>query len=249
MGLCAITHSQLLCNIIKTAKMKKCYNCGIPLNELPKKERTKEHIPAKTFFSGYSEEYKNQRITVPACEKCNGDYSKIDDELRDVVGIINENDSDKMELTKNAVKKIMSNKKTRSEKVTFENSSMFVSFNANTLDSLHKKNFKGIYTKKTSVPLSEKYLIDVYSDGHDEKKLDLGFEFLTALQELGNWEVSGHSDVFKFKLAYFDTEQNELKEFDKTITEPTFLVSAMEYNNSIMAVVVALNDEKWKSES
>lgn len=228
--------------------MKKCYNCGKSLNELPKKERTKEHIPAKSFFIGYPEYYKNQRFTVPACERCNGDYSKIDDELRDLVGIINENDSDKIELTKNAVKKIMSNKKTRSEKVMFENNSIFVSFNAINLDSLHKKNFKGIYTKKTGTPLLDKYLIDIYSDGHDEKKLDLGFEFLSALKELGNWDVSGHSDIFKFKLSYFDTDNNQLKEFDKTITEPTFLVSAMEYNNSIMAIVVALNNDKWKSE-
>lgn len=228
--------------------MKKCYNCRKPLNELPKKERTREHIPAKAFFMGYPEEYKNQRITVPACEKCNGDYSKIDDELRDVIGIINENDSTKIGLTKNAVKKIMSNRKTRSEKITIEGDSLFISFDANVLDDLHKKNFKGIYTKITNLPLSEKYSIDVYSDGQDEKKLALGYEFLTAIENLGNWNVSGHIDIFKFKLAYYDVENDELKEFDSSIPEPIFIVAAMEYNNSIMAVVVALNKEKCKSE-
>ena len=226
--------------------MKKCYNCGKPLNELPKKERTREHIPAKALFVDYPEEYKKQRITVPACLVCNKAYAKIDDDLRDLIGILNDNDTNKIGLTKNSIIKILSNKKLRSEKIRLDNDNIFFSFNPIVLNDLHKKNFKGIYTKLTNKPLSDKYVVDIYADGQDEGKLNLGFEFLTALENLGNWSVSGHSDIFKFKLAYFDINSRTLEEFNKNIEEHTILVCGMEYNVSIMAVVIALNVEKWK---
>ena len=90
--------------------MKRCYNCGIAFTELTKDKRTKEHIPAQTFFSGYPIEYKNQRKTVPACYDCNQEYSKIDDYLRDVIGFVNESDPQKAEMTRQAVKKVLANK-------------------------------------------------------------------------------------------------------------------------------------------
>ena len=57
-----------------------CYNCRI---KLKKEIQNKEHIPAQAFYGGYGSEFKVNRITVPACRKCNEDYSKTDQELRD----------------------------------------------------------------------------------------------------------------------------------------------------------------------
>jgi|SRR5690606_15722847 len=219
--------------------MKKCYNCRIPLSELEKSNRTKEHIPAKAFFVGYPIKYKNQRKTVPACRICNEEYAKIDDELRDIIGILNNGETHKSELTKKSVRKIISNKQTLNEKMHVEDDGIFFSFSVNILDQLHKKNFKGIYHIIKNEPISDEYKLDVYSDGHDEKKLSLGFTFLENIEQLGNWEKSGHSDIFRFKMAYFDFDKDKLTEFNSYSGNPLFLVSAMEYNKTIVSVVVA----------
>ena len=91
------------------------------MSDLEKSNRTKEHIPAKAFFVGYPIDYKNQRKTVPACRTCNEEYAKIDDELRDVIGILNNGEKHKSELTQKSVKKLLSNKKTLDEKMHIEN--------------------------------------------------------------------------------------------------------------------------------
>lgn len=59
-----------------------CYNCGI---ELEDKDVTREHIPARNLFEGYDEKYKVNRLTVPACLKCNGQYSPTDEEFSSYV--------------------------------------------------------------------------------------------------------------------------------------------------------------------
>ena len=77
-----------------------CYNCR---KKISKKESTKEHIPAKALFSGYGIEFKENRITVYACEKCNNDYSKIDQEIRNAIGVTNDDTED--ESAKEFIKK------------------------------------------------------------------------------------------------------------------------------------------------
>ena len=220
--------------------MKRCYNCGIPFSELTKEKRTKEHIPAQTFFSGYPTSYKNQRKTVPACYACNQKYAKIDDYLRDVIGFVNESDEQKAEITRQSVKKIFSNRKNLSQKILFNDEKIKFTVDANILDKLHIKNFKGIYTIITKNPLPEAYLLDVYSDGQDKKKLDLGFEFLSQIENWENWDISGNEKVFRFKMSYFNFENNLLKEFDLLKPEPNFMICAMEYNKTITSLVVAI---------
>lgn len=83
---------------------KTCYNCGVPLD---KTNRTKEHIPAKNLFQGYPDEYKMNRITVPACDECNQKYSKIDQELRDALAVINNTVDEKSELTRKGIRSIL----------------------------------------------------------------------------------------------------------------------------------------------
>ena len=77
--------------------MDLCYNCG---NELNSQNRTREHIPAQNMFVGYPDEYKVNRITVPACYSCNNLYSKVDQEIRDAIGIMNEDNMQQHELTR-----------------------------------------------------------------------------------------------------------------------------------------------------
>jgi hypothetical protein len=167
------------------------------MSDLKKENRTKEHIPAKTFFIGYPIEYKDQRKTVPACRTCNEEFAKNDDQLRDVVGILNNGDPNKSELTKKSVKKIFTNKKELTDRITINQNSIEVTFDKLILDSLHKKNFKGIYSLVKKSALSDDFKLDVYSAGNDERKLSLGAEFRSAMERMGGWQKSGHEDVFK----------------------------------------------------
>jgi len=213
------------------------------MSDLTKVNRTKEHIPARTFFVGYPIEYKDQRKTVPACRTCNEEFAKIDDQLRDVIGILNNGDPNKAELTRKSVKKILTNKKELSDRITINQDSIEVTFDKLILDTLHKKNFKGIYSLIKKSPLSDDFKLDVYSAGNDEKKLSLGAEFRSEMERMRDWEKSGHEDVFKYKLCYFDLTTDTLKPFEETTNDFIFLVAALEYNKEITAMVVAAKPE------
>lgn len=213
------------------------------MQALEKKHRTKEHIPAKAFFVGYPIEYKDQRKTVPACYSCNQDYAKIDDKLRDVIGFLNNGEPNKSELTRKAVKNVLSHKKEINERLSFEKDCVKISFKVSDLDKLHKKNFKGVFHLTTGQPISEEFVLDVYSDGHDKKKLDLGFQFLNEIEHMGQWKKSGHEEVFEYEITYYNFNKNKLEKFEKNIENPLFLVSAMKYNNLIISLVIAAKPE------
>ena len=84
--------------------LKRCYNCGCEFTDDNKE--TVEHVPMQALYAGYSPEYKVNRITVSGCYKCNHEYAKIDQELRDFIGITNDNDEAQLELTAKAVRNI-----------------------------------------------------------------------------------------------------------------------------------------------
>ena len=86
--------------------MPLCYNCG---QEFDKEKITREHIPAQNTFVGYPDNYKSNRLVVPACFDCNNRYSKIDQEIRDAIGIMNEDNELQNEMTAKAVRSIMRN--------------------------------------------------------------------------------------------------------------------------------------------
>lgn len=83
--------------------MQLCYNCG---NEFPEENITREHIPAQNLFVGYGNEYKVNRLVVPACFDCNNQYSQIDQEIRDAIGIMNNHNDDQIELTRNRLNQL-----------------------------------------------------------------------------------------------------------------------------------------------
>ncbi|WP_278022329.1 hypothetical protein [Flavobacterium ginsengisoli] len=224
--------------------MKKCYNCGVPFSELNKIERTKEHIPARTLFEGYPKEYLINRKTVPACLKCNQEYSRIDDEIRDLIGVTNESDDEKKELTAKTIRKIFGNKKDLNKRMSIGKDSIYFNFNMTTIDKIHFKNFKGIYYTITKQPLNEIYSLDVYSLGQDEKKLELGEKFIKEIELIENWDVSGHENVFKFKMASVDINSLQLLELsEKNLNlESEVLICAMKYNSTVVALVVAMKE-------
>jgi hypothetical protein len=62
----------------------------------PDNGETKDHIPQKCLYEGYPSDYKTNRFTVPACHKCNSEFSKYEPELRDLIGVANNNISDNL---------------------------------------------------------------------------------------------------------------------------------------------------------
>jgi hypothetical protein len=225
--------------------MKHCYNCGIPFSKLDKVEKTKEHIPAKTLFQGYPKEYLTNRKTVPSCLKCNQEYAQIDDQIRDLIGITNESDIEKKQLTAKTVRKLFGNRKELNERMSLFKNKICFNFNMANIDKLHFKNFKGIYTLITKKPLNDLYLLDVYSLGQDEQKLKLGKKFLQEIELTENWIISGHENIFKFKMVSIDIQSLQILEFDDKIlnSEPEFLMCAMKYNSTIVALVVGMKEK------
>jgi len=221
---------------------KRCYNCGISFDKLEKSERTKEHFPAQTHYNGYAEEYKFNRKTVPACQCCNDGYSKIDHYVRDAVGVLNENDPNKKELTQQAIRNLFADKKNLAKRLSLSDNGAYFNFDIAKLDAVHKKNFKCIYAKTFSKPISDDFKLDAYSDGHENKKLKLGSVFLEELNNMDDWQVSGHEKVFTYKIAEIDIKTNSLINVVEN-DEPKFMIAAMKYNDTITSLVIAAKPE------
>lgn len=215
-----------------------CYNCG---KKLTRKTKTKEHIPAQSLFVGYGENYKKNRLTVPACEKCNNAYSKIDQELRDAIGVVNENDANAQELTRKSVRSIL-------KKPNWHNRLLFnpfgkvngVKFNYKDFKKAAIKDFKGIFYKDFGFPLSQKWKVEIIADFETDKKLvDAALGFYAYLNKDIDWSQSGHSDIFKYKLKTLTPNENgEIYDSDY-IDEAVSIASIQIYHDKLGFIIVA----------
>jgi hypothetical protein len=206
-----------------------CYDCGKIINE---GDMDKEHIPAQCFYVGYGNEYKQNRITVVAHKACNHKYSKIDQELRDAIGIMTNNQTDKTELTSKSARSIL-RRKDGIERISSNDGAMFVNFNYSDLRDLHIKNFKGIFYKNFGMPIPEKYRIEIITEGDQDI---FPIETVQTLyhsidQNILNWNISGHIDIFKYKIAVIDS--NGLSELNINTNEQIILC-IMVYHEEII---------------
>ena len=168
----------------------RCYNCGNPLSE---DNKTKEHIPAKNLFEGYGGDYKKNRITVPACQECNNAYSHIDEEFRNLIGMIaNNNLNDK--ISEKAMRGIRRTDKFLSRiRLNKDFSVRGVSFSYNDMVEFIKKNFKGIFYHQYNIPLPKSYKIEVVFD----EKVSIANMIISYLKNF-KWKESGHRDIFLY---------------------------------------------------
>lgn len=227
--------------------MENCYDCGKPLT---KDTTTKEHIPAKNLFNGYPPEYKNNRLTVPACFDCNQAYSKIDQEIRDAIGIMNNNEPHQQELTRQAVKSILrrNNWKERVEK-NEKGDVVSVSFSYEELRQLHIKNFKGIFYSTYGFPVPEYFEIEIISDG-DEK-----FEHLMKaaqtmhdyIDSFKDWKQSGNHDVFMYNMKKIASDSEGMLNDNGDVENSMAVVSVLVYHKKLSAVVVAAKKDFLES--
>ncbi len=218
-------------------KEKICYNCGIPLTA---DIATVEHVPAKNLYEGFGDEYKVNRITVPACFVCNNLYSKIDQEIRDALAIKSDDPQQKKDLTGKGVRSIL-RRSNWSHRTHFNNNGQVVAvdFNYGDLRQLHIKNFKALFFRKYGFPVPENFIIDIIADGDDDK-IETAQVFHDYLRTDKEFEHSGHPDIFKFILKDMtpDIPNDTIYvsgDFDKLVGVAGLLV----YHDDIGAVIIA----------
>lgn len=217
--------------------VKICYNCG---KELTEDNTTVEHVPAKNLYEGFGDEFKKNRITVPACNSCNNLYSKIDQEIRDALAIKNDSLEEKQNLTGKGVRSIM-RRSNWTDRTHFNlyGQVVAVDFSYNDLKQIHVKNFKALFFRKYGFPVPDNFEIDIIADGDDEKieTATVIHDYLRADKE---FEYSGHPNIFKFILKDMtpDEPNNRIFEsgdFDKLVGVAGLLV----YHDDMGAVIVA----------
>ena len=220
--------------------LKRCYNCGCEFTDDNKE--TVEHIPMQALYAGYSPEYKVNRITVSGCYKCNHEYAKIDQELRDFIGITNDNDEAQLELTAKAVRNI-TRVKDFWKRLTPLAGELGVEFNLDILAEIHRKHSKGLFYNKYKIPLSNDYKIQVIADG-DEKDSKL-VEWANVFHEqldMANipWSVSGHQDIFQYRLATLRCDGDDIyKVVDDVPNGSDWIICEMIYHKERYAICLA----------
>lgn len=217
----------------------RCYNCGMVLSDA---ERTTEHIPAKTLFDGYDNSYKANRITVPACFKCNNHYSLVDEEFRNMIGTIaKRNDNDV--IIKKAVKTVLRKDALRNRLCLDMNGIVLgVGFTLSLIEDFHKKNFKGLFFHQYGFPLPDEYDLVVNIDENDFNQFTLGV--LGYLKEFFEWKCSGHVDIFSYCMQPFRRNITKIVKNDLELNEhEKIIVGAMIYNKEHAALVYAVRKD------
>ncbi|MFN7115450.1 MAG: hypothetical protein ACK4TA_01545 [Saprospiraceae bacterium] len=217
-----------------------CYNCG---KELKKGDKTKEHIPARSLFVGYGDEYKKNRITVPACYKCNNDYSKIDHAIRDAIGVVNNdvNDDNAKELSRKAVKSIISNKNWKNRvSFNFKGQVESVKFDYNTFKRIVIKDFKGIFYKEFGFPLPDSWRLEIIAEFETNEKLTkAAIDISSYLDKDIDWSESGHANIFKYKFKTMAVGKNELIYDSDDLDIANNMASIQIYHDKFAFIVMA----------
>ena len=138
----------------RICKQDECYYCGITLN---RKNRTKDHIPSQCLFVGYPERYKQNRLTVPCCNKCNFELSKHENEFRNYIGITNQNNKKAKLISRNSAKELTLQKNLSRLKFSNNGQVSGVEFDNESIFKTHEKNFKGVFYRLYGYRLPENF--------------------------------------------------------------------------------------------
>lgn len=217
-------------------KSQLCYNCR---NEIETKDITKEHIPARNLFEGYDEKYKVNRITVPACSKCNGKYSPTDEEFRNMIGVIAKR-KENQKITEKAVKSIL-RKESGKQRLSISDLGKIsgVSFGQTPIEDFHKKNFKGLFYHQYGTVIPDNYELYVNIDENDWSNVTLGM--LGYLKDLFTWNHSGHPDILSYVIQPFRIGISNPSKKDLTPQKnENIFVGYLDYNNEHAALVIAV---------
>jgi len=222
-------------------KIEKCYNCGIDIID---DKISREHIPAKNIFRDIdnrdNKAYKNNLI-VPACFPCNQKYSKIDQELRDVLGVIS-NDLTKEKVTEKAFRSIM-RRKDWNTRVTKEskNSRGIVNFSREDLEKTIEKNTKGIFYHEFKTPMPKDFSGNVFL--YEELNDELFKNVINSLKHANIEGISGNANIFKYKLRILDEFGKDVKDYNNNTQKMKSIVSTQTYYNNFQTLFIATKKE------
>lgn len=219
-----------------------CYDCGNPVSD-----ETREHIPAQCFYAGYSNDYKKNRITVPACRTCNENYSKIDQHFRDAIGVKNDNNADAAELTRKSVSSILRSSNWQDKLVIINGKVKVVAFDYVDIEKIQVKNFKGIFFSEFGFPLPQNFEVNVIIEGEKEEanSKELISGVMAVLMKDQNWKVSGNEKIFKYIIKSLDQETDK----SITIKDTKFFAAVMDYHESISCLIIAQKNNAANSDS
>jgi len=212
-----------------------CYNCGIALTG---NNKTSEHIPAKNLYAGQPDEYKQNLLTVPACFDCNNKFSNIDNEIRDMIGISNDSLKENQIISEKAVRGMFKQK--AFDKLNFNQHGQVesVTFKLKNALEIHTKNFKGVFFKEYGELVPDGYTIHVIADGCENNQMTLGFIFHDLLRQTNpDWKYSGHPNIFKYLIAGFSFDENNIIFKDGGNKRPMVFAALLVYYDLVGAVV------------
>lgn len=217
-----------------------CYNCG---RKLSKKEATKEHIPARALFTGYGNEFKVNRLTVPACLKCNNEYSKIDQELRNAIGVTNDDvdDESARELSRKAVKSILNQRNWKNRIfLDFGGKVEAVQFDYSKFKKAVIKDFKGIFHDEFGFALPSSWKVEIISQFEKDGKLQkAASEIFQYLAKGITWKQSGHEAIFKYKFKTMAPDENGVLYDSDDLDDADNLACVQFYHERMGFIVVA----------
>lgn len=223
---------------------KRCYNCGCEFTD--ENKETVEHIPMKALYTGYSGIYKINRITVPACFSCNNRYAKTDPELRNLIGVLNEDNKAQSEITAKAARGI-TREKDFMKRLDFSSGELTIEFDRNVLEEIHQKHFKGLFYNRHRIPLPKSFEIKIITAGDEQDKvlMALGKMFHEQLEKANiTWTVSGHQDIFQYRLSTLRCDVSEVYRIVNDIPDGSdFIVCEMIYHKKIDAICLAMKSE------
>lgn len=180
--------------------MEQCYNCGCELTK--ENKGTDEHIPMRALYRCYSAMYKKNLLTVPACNACNNQYSKIDEDFKNIIALwaINEN----IEINNGFIQSACRSPKLRS-KIRILQDKIISEFSSRNYNDVHLKNFKGLYYEQYGEPLPMTYQIIILADLSDKIDYpDISPVFSQIMKESFDFESShfvGHKDIFQYDIT------------------------------------------------
>lgn len=186
-----------------------CYNCG---NEFLNKELTQEHIPPRCFSDVYSNEFKQNRITVPCCNVCNAEYAKIDSELRDMIAVLKDGNDGNVKFLEKGIKSIIRGKKKGKDYVFDEKVGQYrISLKYEYIEKLFMKCHKGLFYHKFGFPIDRDFesrpVQKMINDKHNNS-LNKVFEGFHKSNR-PSFVISGHPEIFVGSVIGYNDLGNE----------------------------------------